>query len=316
MLVVFGRTMWEAYQSLNNKFLLEMQEPEFALRGADLSVSSMDVNIVSRPGQGWGLPTPEEMPPLFDVVKRTSLLKNRYIHSELREDALDRLVKILPKPRGFPTTVSFPFFRQTHDTPTGGGCLIAATFGWWQGMFQIRIISRASEITKALLADLYLMKDVIGELIYDASVIANVNPTPVLQKSQIVWQVVLASQSRVYSPMYMIHVWPLDKVLEHFTTFPTNPWQQHLQWFFWTRFIYPDLHEKRKMTQRTVEKFWEASKARGYPDWYDIAMQLNIEKQMPQAAYKSMVPIRVEGEDQKDTGNTDFNRLPIRRWRG
>lgn len=123
--------------------------------------------------RGFGLP---ETPPSILHSSRVSRLTRRYVQPELWDLGI-RLLKA--KAHNLDVTkktkaagVSVMFLRDqdstSDETPQAGGCLISVTFNRVGRTNYIHVYSRASEITKALLGDIYFLKDLMENALSEA----------------------------------------------------------------------------------------------------------------------------------------------------
>lgn len=264
------------WHSINQDFLYGNVPPNKSqVKGADIcfSVYQTDAHLFtarwdeleanSEVDHTWMYKNPQ---------KRVDLLAKRYIQPDLYASAIERLDKIASRKSAYPTVVNMPFFR-TKDAPSGGGCLMGITFVWWKKQMRVEFNLRASEVTKALMGDLYFFRWLLKEKISKDSTIG--------EKVDFEWgaktsfKMTLATQSRVLSPLYLLQLGGTEEVISYMTNRSTEgSYKYALQKYFWTRFIYPEYHIKRAQTSKWVNTFlvWTNS-----TDWPTLGRSLGWE---------------------------------------
>ncbi len=271
---ISGQDLFALWKNLNLHYAFKFDET-FQHNTCDLGASRYGIILSSKtldlpiPSQGDDHPLP-----YLDIGRRVKLLESRYVNAHLFQNFIIGLTKIAEKRRrkSYPTMVNLQFNRQGTNTPTGGGCLISLTLGWYQNKLHLTINSRAGEITKAFLGDLYLIKYLVSKACHRARL-----PIFEIQDADdlvITWQVILGVQSRIYLPTFLLYNKGEESVLEYMRhNAEGNIWREHVQWFFWTRFIFPKYHEKRKMSQRVSEAFLQDSTI----DWQEERQRVGWE---------------------------------------
>jgi len=243
-----AKTAYEAWQKLNHVFLAD-DSGSMIMPGRDFSHAKYNVQL--RVTNGFGLP--DDPPPFFNMERRLKTLETRYIDPDLWKEGVERLLARRDRATGtYPNTFLVQFHRREtreRKVPAGGGCLVSLNFTWFKKRWHLHVLSRASEITARLLADMYFVERAVNRVIEEAQV-RKWDPDNLI----IDWTLLLPSQMKYMVPIFLLFVEGEEAIKSMMVDPPLNDWHKIVQEHFWKEFIFP---EKIKWAQRRKwsEKF-------------------------------------------------------------
>lgn len=255
------KSLYEGWKQINEEFLNpEVEHLGMLIPNRDFSRIIPNVRITSE--GGFGLP--KILPPFFaNYSRRLDLLGARYIDEDLMDLAINRLIARRTRmARSNPMSFVIPFHRRPtpeRKVPAGGGCLQTITFIWVNGRWQLHVLLRASEITARLIADIVFVRSVVR------TVVKAVDFKKWDPKTEIIWDIALASQMKYMVPVFYLYAYGDEKVREQYMNEePDSPWRKAIWEHFWDTFIHPERitwQQRRKWS----EKFLEATRD---TDWH------------------------------------------------
>lgn len=236
--------------------------------------------------EAWGFGLPEDNVFLLGVDgtpdKRVKLLEKRYVYPDLWEHCMDtirssprltnaprtsRTAKNLNKTRTKPSKLasqSILLFRpgnyQDGTAPDGGGCLISIILTRFDKYNGIHVFSRASEIGKALLGDLYFVRHLVRRAIAETGLEGWEE-----ENLHIRWTAVQATQRTYFTPT-VLQTYGGDQAVYDFYAKPEKTrWDRFLKRYFWVDTLNPE-RIKWPPRRRYAEIFNENATF----DWHQI----------------------------------------------
>ncbi|MDE2098832.1 MAG: hypothetical protein KGL39_16385 [Patescibacteria group bacterium] len=249
-------TLYDAWVRLNQKFLDKPEDDAWLIPGRDFTNTRYNVQLHGE--HGFQMPL---VAPWWQKERRITLLEKRYIDPDLWDEGVNRLIERRDHMAGSqPGNFSIMFHRRPtkeRKVPSGGGCLISINFTWFKGRWNLHVLSRASEITYRLLADMYFLQYSVERAVAESN-LKKWNP----DDFTIDWTLLLPSQMKSMAPIFLQHVGGDEAVRRYMTWLPLHDWQRTVQAHFWGEFIYP---EKITWAQRRKwsNLFFDETKA----DW-------------------------------------------------
>jgi len=236
--------------------------------------------------EAWGFGLPDVTIPLMGVTgtadKRIKLLEKRYVQPELWDHCIS-VIRASPRLTNAPRTArtarnlnpvrtkpsklasqSILLFRpgnyQEGTAPDGGGCLIAIVLTRFDKHNGIHVFSRASEVGKALLGDLYFVRHLVRRAIAESG-LEGWNE----EELHIRWTATQASQRTYFTPLVLQGYGGDQAVYDFYAKPESNRWDRFLKRYFWGNTLFP---EREKWGQR--RRYGKLFLANAEFDWHEI----------------------------------------------